>query len=208
MCHSSTPPGTLLHVISFTRPSPKLVLQVTNAGMRRPGYEARFYMQLSQAPDITCMWYHMQLMSRAADVTCSRVKSIWCHTQLCHMHLMSHTADVTCCWRHMHLTSPAPDATCNSHISAELTLLTIPSCGPWQSDSAQLDQTQKRTLLAPSLLPRVEYSPYAIQTNQSLKSVACSEQHYTSKNTGTRLIVPGHQNGFHAKKTCIYTLTL
>ena len=28
----------LLH-ISFIRPSPMIVLQVTNAGMRRPGYE-------------------------------------------------------------------------------------------------------------------------------------------------------------------------
>ena len=31
---------TSLHVISFTRPSPALVLQVTNAWVRRPGYEA------------------------------------------------------------------------------------------------------------------------------------------------------------------------
>jgi len=29
-----------LHVISFTRPSPTLVLQAANAGVRRPGYEA------------------------------------------------------------------------------------------------------------------------------------------------------------------------
>jgi len=40
MCHSSTRPGTSLHVISFTRPSPMLVLQATNAEVRRPGYEA------------------------------------------------------------------------------------------------------------------------------------------------------------------------
>ena len=32
-------PGISLHVISFTRPSPTLVLQVTNAEVRRPGYE-------------------------------------------------------------------------------------------------------------------------------------------------------------------------
>jgi len=31
--------GTSLHVISFTRPSPILVLQATNAGVRRPGHE-------------------------------------------------------------------------------------------------------------------------------------------------------------------------
>ena len=29
-----------LHVISFTKPSPTLVLQATNAEVRRPGYEA------------------------------------------------------------------------------------------------------------------------------------------------------------------------
>ena len=37
MCHASTRP---LHVICFTRPSLALVLQVTNAGVKRPGYEA------------------------------------------------------------------------------------------------------------------------------------------------------------------------
>ena len=45
MCHSSTRPPNIqvrhLHMISFTRPSLALVLQVTNAGVRRPGYEAR-----------------------------------------------------------------------------------------------------------------------------------------------------------------------
>jgi len=34
-------PGTSLHVISFTRPSPVSVLQTTNTGVRWPGYEAR-----------------------------------------------------------------------------------------------------------------------------------------------------------------------
>jgi len=29
-----------LHVINFTRPSPMLVLQATNTGVRSPGYEA------------------------------------------------------------------------------------------------------------------------------------------------------------------------
>jgi len=38
--HPSTQhPVTSLHVISFTRPSPALVLQMTNIGVRRPGYE-------------------------------------------------------------------------------------------------------------------------------------------------------------------------
>jgi len=40
MCHSSTHPGTSYHVAQFTRPSHALVLEVTNAGARRPGYEA------------------------------------------------------------------------------------------------------------------------------------------------------------------------
>ena len=31
--------------LSFTRPSPALVLQVTNAGARRPGYEAKSWQQ-------------------------------------------------------------------------------------------------------------------------------------------------------------------
>ena len=42
MCHSSTCPGTSLHVTHFTRPSPTLVLQVTNAGVRRPGYKVTY----------------------------------------------------------------------------------------------------------------------------------------------------------------------
>ena len=40
MCHSSTPLGTSLNMISFTRCSLVLVLQATNAGVRRTGYEA------------------------------------------------------------------------------------------------------------------------------------------------------------------------
>jgi len=41
MCHSSTLPGTSLHVTQFYQAFPMLVLQATNAGVRRPGYEAR-----------------------------------------------------------------------------------------------------------------------------------------------------------------------
>ena len=40
----ATPPHVQAHHttwLSFTRPSPTLVLQATNAGVRRPGYEAR-----------------------------------------------------------------------------------------------------------------------------------------------------------------------
>jgi len=39
----ATPPHVQVHHttwLSFTRPSPALVLQATNAGVRRPGYEA------------------------------------------------------------------------------------------------------------------------------------------------------------------------
>jgi len=40
LLHTSTQwPGKSLHVISFTRPSPALAQQVTNAGVRRSGYE-------------------------------------------------------------------------------------------------------------------------------------------------------------------------
>ena len=45
MCHillhtSTQCPGTSLHVKTFIRPSATSVLQVTNTGVRRPGYEA------------------------------------------------------------------------------------------------------------------------------------------------------------------------
>jgi len=42
LLHTSTQrPGVLLQVISFTRPSPTLVLQAAKAVTKRPGYEAR-----------------------------------------------------------------------------------------------------------------------------------------------------------------------
>ena len=37
--------GSSLHIISFTRPSPTLVLEAINAGVRRPGYEASIHIQ-------------------------------------------------------------------------------------------------------------------------------------------------------------------
>jgi len=41
LLHTSTLcPDTSLHVISFTRHSPTLVLQATNVGVKRPGYKA------------------------------------------------------------------------------------------------------------------------------------------------------------------------
>ena len=46
MCHSSTRAGWSLHMTTFTRPSfPMLVLQATNTGVRRPGYEANSLQQ-------------------------------------------------------------------------------------------------------------------------------------------------------------------
>jgi len=42
LLHTSTQrPGISLHVTSFTKPFPVLVLQVTNVEVRRPGYEAK-----------------------------------------------------------------------------------------------------------------------------------------------------------------------
>jgi len=43
MCHSSTCPGNHCTWLSFTRPRPALVLQATNTGVRRPGYEASIW---------------------------------------------------------------------------------------------------------------------------------------------------------------------
>jgi len=41
MCHSSTHPGRTYHVTQFYQAFPHvIVLQATNAGVRRPGYEA------------------------------------------------------------------------------------------------------------------------------------------------------------------------
>ena len=40
MCHSSTCPGTSFHMTQFYQAFPTLVLQATDAGVRRPGYEA------------------------------------------------------------------------------------------------------------------------------------------------------------------------
>ena len=50
MCHSSIRPYYIhlrhLHVTSFTRPSSALVLQATNAGVRRHGNEANFWLDV------------------------------------------------------------------------------------------------------------------------------------------------------------------
>ena len=54
LLHTSTHRlGTSLHVTSITRPSPTLVLQVTNTGLRRPGYESSFFLYASlQCSDV------------------------------------------------------------------------------------------------------------------------------------------------------------
>jgi len=73
LCHSSTHPSTLLHVMSYTRPSPALVLQSTNAGVRKSGYKARFMegwismctdscLKIGSTYDITlCVWCWWEL---------------------------------------------------------------------------------------------------------------------------------------------------
>ena len=73
MCHSSTcppyiRPGMSLHMISFTRPSPTLVLQTTNAGMRRTGYyEARSVTPVGAI--LTCMSVNMSMAIQRLSVT-------------------------------------------------------------------------------------------------------------------------------------------
>ena len=53
LLHTSTQrPGTSLHVISFTKPSPVLVLQATNTGVRRSGYKARHPLHYLFVPSI------------------------------------------------------------------------------------------------------------------------------------------------------------
>ena len=49
MCHSSTHPGTSLHVTQFYQSFPALVLQAINAGVRRPGYEATLNQEVRAA---------------------------------------------------------------------------------------------------------------------------------------------------------------
>ena len=61
MCHSSKCPGTSLYVISFTGPSPTLVLQVTNVRMRRPGYEAMFKLHTYMYIDSTNHTLNLEL---------------------------------------------------------------------------------------------------------------------------------------------------
>jgi len=52
LLHMSTQcPDMSLHMISFTRPSPALPLQATNAGVRMPGYEATY---LIESKVLTC----------------------------------------------------------------------------------------------------------------------------------------------------------
>jgi len=48
--------------LSFTRPSPTLVLQETNAGVRGPGYEARYTLQRGRAATVcTLAWVASKL---------------------------------------------------------------------------------------------------------------------------------------------------
>jgi len=61
--------GTSLHVISFTRPSPVLVLQVTNARVRRPGYEAT--KQLRPWSGNHAWWHHRYCSDDNDVIMCS-----------------------------------------------------------------------------------------------------------------------------------------
>ena len=44
LCHSSACPGVSQHMTQFYQAFPTLVVQVTNPGVRRTGYKARFYL--------------------------------------------------------------------------------------------------------------------------------------------------------------------
>jgi len=57
--------GTSLHVISFSRPSPALVMQAMTTGSRRPGYEAR----LININELT-LSTHFMLRAGFADAHC------------------------------------------------------------------------------------------------------------------------------------------
>jgi len=52
-----------LYMTEFTRPSPALVLQATNAGVRRPGYEATVRaLQCGTLRELKIVWYLRDLM--------------------------------------------------------------------------------------------------------------------------------------------------
>ena len=63
--------GTSLHVISFTGPSPTLVPQATNAGVRRSGYEAKSkaWKNLSASSSITASSFSVNTM-KPVDCIC------------------------------------------------------------------------------------------------------------------------------------------
>jgi len=85
MCHSSTRPWTSLHVISFTRPSPTLVLQATNAGVRRPGYQASITPNCTLSSLVTYALYGIlpNLHWATSELPCNTVKiSSVCYSNL------------------------------------------------------------------------------------------------------------------------------
>ena len=80
-----------LHVTSFTSPSPALVLQVTNAGVRRPGNEASLYSHIIllfytyRAYATTVYWevlvaikYREMVTNGSTRLRCRRKKTLSC----------------------------------------------------------------------------------------------------------------------------------
>jgi len=62
LLHMSTQhPGTSLQVTSYTRPSPALVLQMKNAGVKRPGYEANWAVLHVFTLALLCVTVHLFL---------------------------------------------------------------------------------------------------------------------------------------------------
>ena len=80
-------PGTSLHVISFTRPSPVLVLQATNTGVRWPGYEATSFLPAYQD---TCGKV-LTLLSRNTAVTVITLMNLTCATECTEFEGIHHT---------------------------------------------------------------------------------------------------------------------
>ena len=77
MCHSSTCLGMSLHVVSFTRPSPALVLQSTNDCVKRPGYEATKFIVIVM--ELTCFPFMDQIHVPQLD------QEVHSHSNMCHV---------------------------------------------------------------------------------------------------------------------------
>jgi len=56
--------------LSLTRPSPALVLQATNAGVRRPGYEAMWGEHGSRSGEKTALLFHCNVIGCHCSLCC------------------------------------------------------------------------------------------------------------------------------------------